>query len=285
MTDKSNPLIDSNKKPDLKQLIKEEYAKCAADPIYFIKTYCIIQHPKRGKIRFALYDFQGNILSAFLIYNRIIILKNRQMGLSTLSAAYALWLMTFYDDKFVYVMATKQGVAKNIITKIRIMHQFLPSWLKRKCTEDNKLGQKYDNGSTVVAGTSAADAGRSEAVSLLILDEAAFIAGSDELWGALQPTLSTGGNVIVLSTPNGVGNWFHETFIKAEEGKNNFYPIVLHWTLHPEYTQVWRDAQDIELGPRLARQECLSGDTIITVKDIETGLLEKISIKELYNKL
>lgn len=266
--------MTSQSAPSLRDIIKEEYSKCVQDPIYFIKRYCIIQHPIRGKIPFILYPFQENILAAFLKFNRNIILKNRQMGLSTLAAAYALWLMTFFDDKNILVIATKQDVAKNIITKVRIMHSLLPSWMKRKCTEDNKLGLQYNNGSKIFASTSAGDAGRSEAVSLLILDEAAFIPGMEELWGALQPTLSTGGDIIVLSTPNGVGNWYHETFTKAEEGKNNFYPITLHWTLHPEKDQKWRDEQDKELGPRLAKQECdgsflASGDTVIAGEILE----------------
>lgn len=266
--------MSNQSRPNLRSIIKEEYSKCSKDPIYFIKRYCVIQHPIRGKIPFILYDFQENILGAFLKFSRTIILKNRQMGLSTLASAYALWLMTFFDDKNILVIATKQDVAKNIISKVRIMHNLLPSWLKRKCVEDNKLGLQYNNGSKIYASTSAGDSGRSEAVSLLILDEAAFIPNMEELWGALQPTLSTGGDIIVLSTPNGVGNWYHETFIKAEEGKNNFYPITLHWTLHPEKDQAWRDLQDIELGPRLAKQECdgsflSSGDTVISGEILE----------------
>ena len=242
---------------NLKQIIKEEYKKCYADPIYFIKRYCLIQHPTRGKIPFDLYQFQENIITEVLNNSRNIILKNRQMGISTLSAAYALWLMVFHKDKFVIVIATKQDVAKNIITKVKVMHANLPSWLRIKCTEDNKLGQSYVNGSWIKAiTTSSEDSGRSEGVSLLIIDEAAFIKGMDEMWGALQPTLSTGGDIIVLSTPNGYGNWFHKTFQYAEEGTNSFNPIVLHWSMHPDRDQEWRDKQELELGPRLASQEC-----------------------------
>jgi hypothetical protein len=258
----------------LKEIIAEEYQKCAKDPIHFIKKYCKIVHQERGLIPFMLYDFQENILAAYLKNGRNIILKNRQMGLSTLCGAYALWLMTFHENKYVLVIATKQDVAKNIIKKVRTMWQHLPSWMKQKCTEDNKLAQAYENGSMIYAGTSASDSGRSEAAALLIIDEGAFIEGMEELWGALQPIVSTGGDIIVLSTPNGVGNWYHQTFMNAEEGKNKFFPITLHWTLHPERDQVWRDAQDIELGVRLAKQECdgsflASGDNVVSPEIIE----------------
>jgi len=258
----------------LKEIIAEEYQKCAVDPIHFIKKYCKIIHPKRGLIPFILYDFQENILASFLKKGRNVILKNRQMGISTLCAAYALWLMTFHENKYVLVIATKQDVAKNIIKKVRIMWQHLPIWMRLKCTEDNKLGQAYENGSMIYAGTSASDSGRSEAAALLIIDEAAFIEGMEELWGSLQPIVSTGGDIIVLSTPNGVGNWYHQTFVNAEEGKNSFFPITLHWTLHPDYDEVWRAKQDVELGPRLAKQECdgsflSSGDNVIPPEIIE----------------
>ena len=256
-------------KYNLKEIIQEEYKKCAVDPEYFIKKYVMIQHPTRGKINFMMFPFQDKVLKQFTEHTRNIILKNRQMGLSTLSAAYALWLMIFRKDSFILVIATKQDVAKNIINKVRFAHGNLPSWLKLKCTEDNKLGQSYINGSWIKAiTTSAEDSGRSEGVTLLIVDEAAFIKGMDELWGGLQPTLSTGGDVIVLSTPNGMGNWFHKTYQYAMEGKNTFNSITLHWTMHPERDQKWRDEQDIELGPRLASQECdgsfiTSGNTVI----------------------
>jgi len=261
-------------KKDIKEIIREEYVKCAKDPIHFIKKYCMIVHQTRGKIPFILYDFQDNIVAAFLKHKRIVILKNRQMGLSTLCAAYALWLMTFNDNKYVLVIATKQDVAKNIIDKVRLMWTNLPGWMKQRCTEDNKLGQVYINGSKIFAGTSTSESGRSEAAALLIIDEAAFISNMTELWGALQPTVSTGGNIIALSTPNGVGNWYHQIFINAEEGKNNFFPITLHWTMHPDRNQTWRELQDVELGERLARQECdgsflSSGETMIPGEILE----------------
>jgi len=253
----------------LKEMVKEEYKLCLTDASYFIRKYCLIPHPTRGKIPFELYEFQHELLHTWLEYSRNIILKNRQMGISTLAAAYALWLMLFHKDKFVIVIATKQDVAKNIISKVKIMHANLPSWLKIKCIEDNKLGQAYINGSWIKAiTTSAEDSGRSEGVSLLIIDEAAFIKGMDEMWGALQPTLSTGGDIVVLSTPNGMGNWFHKTYQYAEEGKNGFHATRLHWTMHPERDQSWRDAQELELGPRLAAQECdgsfvTSGNSVV----------------------
>jgi len=114
----------------------------------------------------------------------------------------------------------------------------------------------YKNGSRIKADTSSPDAARSESLSLLILDEAAFIPKINDIWTAAQQTLSTGGRCIALSTPNGATGWFHDIWVGAENKVNSFFPIYLHWTVHPERDQVWRDKQSLDLGPELAAQEC-----------------------------
>ena len=197
----------------LKDVIKQEYIKCAQDPVYFLMKYCMIQHPIKGKIPFALYDFQQKTVKQFVDNRFNVILKARQLGISTLTAGYSLWMMTFFQDKNILVIATKQDTAKNLVTKVRVMHANLPTWLKQRCTEDNKLNLRYTNGSQIKASASGPEAARSEALSLLILDEAAFIDKIDDIWTASQQTLTTGGSCIALSTPNGVGNWFHRTWV------------------------------------------------------------------------
>ena len=240
----------------IKEVIKQEYIKCAKDSAYFMKKYCMIQHPIRGKIPFDLYDFQEKTVTEFQENRMNIILKARQLGISTLTAGYALWMMTFHQDKNVLVIATKQEVAKNLVTKVRVMHSNLPSWLKQRCVEDNKLNLRYRNGSQIKAVSSSGEGARSEALSLLILDEAAFIDKIDTIWTAAQSTLTTGGSCIALSTPNGVGNWFHKNWVEAEEGRGLFNPIKLHWTTHPDRDEEWRKEQDTLLGPSSAAQEC-----------------------------
>ena len=243
-------------KADIKDVIKQEYLKCAQDPVYFLKKYAVIQHPMKGKVPFALYPFQEDSIRDFKHNKYNIILKARQLGISTLTAGYSLWMMTFQTDKNILVIATKQDTAKNLVTKIRVMHSNLPSWVRSKCVEDNKLSLRYSNGSQVKAVSSTDDAGRSEALSLLVIDEAAFVDKIDTIWTAAQATLTTGGQCIALSTPNGVGNWFHKTWVGAEEGSNDWNFIKLHWTCHPDREQDWRDEQDKLLGPSGAAQEC-----------------------------
>ena len=252
----------------LKEIIKQEYKKCASNPVHFMKKYCQIQHPQKGKIPFHLYPFQEQSLHQLRDNDYNIILKSRQLGISTLSAGYALWLMTFYSDKNILVIATKQEVAKNLVLKVKVMYEYLPSWLKLPTVEDNKLSLRLNNGSQIKATSSSGDSGRSEALSLLIIDEAAFISNVEEIWISAQQTLATGGGAIILSTPNGTGNFFHKTWVGAESGQNRFNTIRLKWDVHPERDQAWRDKQDELLGPKGAAQECdcdfiSSGQTVV----------------------
>src|SRR6056300_1842051 len=254
--------------PDLKQIIREEYIKCVQDPVHFMKKYCYIQHPQRGRVLFNLFPFQDKVLTLWKDHPYSIILKSRQLGISTLSAGYSLWLMLFHKDKNILCIATKQETARNMVTKVKFMYDNLPSWLKIPADENNKLSLRLNNGSQIKATSASSDAGRSEAVSLLLIDEAAFIEGIGEIWASAQQTLATGGGAIVLSTPYGTGNWFHQTWVQAENKENDFLPIKLPWYVHPERDQTWRERQDELLGdPRLAAQECdcdfsTSGDTV-----------------------
>ena len=259
--------------PDVKKIVIQEYAKCAKDPAYFMRKYCYIQHPQRGRILFDLYPFQDKVLHLFRDHQYLITLKSRQLGISTLAAGYSLWLMIFHKDKNVLALATTQATARNLVTKVQFMYDQLPSWLRLKAVEKNKLSLRLKNGSRISAKSSNSDAARSEAVSLLIIDEAAFIDNIEETYASAQQTLATGGPCMALSTPNGIGNWFHQTFEKAETGENSFIPIRLPWTVHPERNQEWRDQQDADLGPRMAAQECdcdflSSGDTVFEPEDL-----------------
>jgi hypothetical protein len=269
---------------DLKKIIRQEYIKCAKDPVHFMKKYCYIQHPQRGRIQFNLYPFQERVLGLFKDNPYSIILKSRQLGISTLTAAFSLWMMIFHKDKNVLCIATKQETAKNMVTKVKFMYENLPSWLKIDYLENNKLTLRLTNGSQIKATSASSDAGRSEAVSLLLIDEAAFIENIGEIWASAQQTLATGGGCIALSTPYGTGGWFHQTWVKAEAQENEFLPIKLPWFVHPERDEEWRKRQDELLGdPRIAAQECdcdfsTSGDIVFYSEWLE--FIKETTIKD-----
>jgi hypothetical protein len=248
---------------NFKEIIRSEFKKCAADPEYFMKRYCYIQEPKRGRILANLFPYQSEAIHDIRDEQFNIYLKARQTGLSTVVALYSLWLMLFHKDKSILVIATKQETAKNLITKVQFAYDQLPVWLRIPATEKHKLSLKLENGSFILASSAAGDAGRSFALSLLILDEAAFIKNAHEIWIASQPALSTGGHAVLISTPNGVGNFFHKVWTAATEGntddeslkKMKFKATKIDWTKDPRRNPEWRDEQSVLMGERESRQE------------------------------
>ena len=103
---------------DKKQRVKE-ILKCGKDPAYFLKTYARISHPMHGLILFDTYDFQDDLLQDFNDYRFNVILKARQLGISTITAGYIVWLMLFHRDKAILVMATKFATAGNLVKKVK----------------------------------------------------------------------------------------------------------------------------------------------------------------------
>jgi len=258
-----------------KKQILSEILKSGKDPSYFINNYCRISHPLEGLIAFKTYPYQDEMLVNFNDHRFNIVLKARQLGLSTIVAAYVVWLLLFHRDKNVLVMATKFATATNLVKKVKNIMKNLPDWIRIADIKiDNRSSFELSNGSQIKAASTSGDAGRSEALSLLVLDEAAHIEGLDELWTGLYPTLSTGGRCIALSTPNGVGNWFHKTYADSELGENDFFPSNLPWDVHPERDQAWFEKETRNMTRRQIAQELecnfnTSGETVIHPDDIE----------------
>jgi hypothetical protein len=257
----------------------KEIVKCGKDSSYFINNYAKISHPLRGLIPFKTYPFQDDLLAEFNDYRFNVILKARQLGISTITAAYIVWLLLFYRDKNVLVIATKFQTAANLVKKVKSIMQNVPPWLRiAEIKIDNRTSFVLTNGSEVKASTSSGDAGRSEALSLLVIDEAAHVDNLEDLWTGLYPTLSTGGRCIALSTPNGVGNWFHKTYIEAEQNVNDFHPTVLTWDKHPERDKAWFEKETRNMSYRQIAQELecnfnASGETVIHSEDLERLVL------------
>lgn len=254
-----------------------EALRCKANPIYFMKNYAKIRHPVNGLMPFELWDFQEDVVKSFLENDFNIILKARQLGISTLCSGYIAWFSIFNRDREIYVLATKLEVAINLVAKIKVIIENLPDWLKPTITIDNRKSLEFSNGSKIKASATTRDGIRSESLSLLVIDEAGFINNMDDIWTSARPTLSAGGSkCIALSSPNGVGNWFHDQWGKAianemegGDGKFSFNPIKLHWSLHPDRDQEWAENTKKTMSIKQWSQEydadfLMSGDNVIT---------------------
>lgn len=275
--------------------VREEILSCAKDPIYFFNKYVKIRHPTRGLIPFKTFPYQDKTIDCFLKKRLNVILKPRQMGFTEVTSAFVTWLMLFHPNQSILVLATKGDTAMSVVKKVRIALKNLPKWLLiSNISINNRKSIELANGSYVKSVAKSADAGRSDALSLLIIDEAAHIAGFDEVWTSIRPTISTGGRIIMLSTPNGVGNVFQKVYSESENGKNDFNHIRVNWWEHPEhiqnlrlcedtkkYTSDWYEKETADLSDREKAQEyecefLSSGDTFFSpavISTVEESLL------------
>jgi len=257
-----------------KKEIVKEIVKSGKDSAYFINNYCRISHPMKGLIGFKTYPYQDDLLNDYNDFRFNIILKARQLGISTITAAYCVWFMLFHKEKSIVVLATKFSTAANLVKKVKSMMKNLPDWIKMaQIAVDNRTSFELSNGSIIKAVPTSEDAGRSEALSLLVVDEAAHVEKMEDIWTAIYSTLATGGRCIALSTPKGTGNWFHKTYIDAVDGENEFNPIELMWDVHPERDQAWFEKETKNMSKRQVAQELLcnfntSGDTVVHPDDL-----------------
>ena len=220
------------------EILLEEFNKCKDDPIHFICSYIKVTHPVRGLVPFELYPFQKKILEDIQNNRFNILRKFRQAGCTTISAAYSLWMATFQRHKSIVILSVGDTESTEVLDRIKIMYEELPPFLQAGITESNKHTLKLKTGSIIKSRPSGKQSGRSLAGSFLVIDEAAFIENIDSIWAAVYPIISTGGRAFVLSTVNGVGNWYYEVYNAALAKRNSFNAIDIDWKQHPEYNRV-----------------------------------------------
>jgi hypothetical protein len=227
--------------------------RCKTDPSYFINNFILISDPVYGKIAFRLWGYQRRILQK-LIYHRLhIILKSRQLGITWLIGAYLLWVVLFYPAKVCMVLSIRDIEAKKVIRRIRFMLKNLPDWLTDhvELVQDNVsvlILRHWDGTESKIESLPATeDAGRSEAASIVFLDEWAIQRWQDEIMTAIKPTISAGGQFIGASTAKGFGNLFSRAWEEAYqgewdsnvEGTNGFVATFLPWSLRPDRDDAW----------------------------------------------
>lgn len=237
----------------------EELKKCMLDPIYFMRKYVYVTHPKLGSVKFDLYDYQEELVTNYNENRFNIVLSARQTGKTETSCAYLLWFAIFHSNKTILVVSKDSEAAKEIIKKIRDEYEELPLWLKPGVLDDdwNKHTAAFDNKSRIVARTTTDSSGRGLAISLLYCDELAFVKPSiqNEFWDSVYPTLSTGGSCIITSTPNGDTNLFSTLWKGAESDVNGFKATRIYWDQPPGRDEEFKRETISRIGERKWLQE------------------------------
>lgn len=273
---------------------QEEIIKCTKSFSYFCHKYVKILHPTKGLIPFIMFKYQMKCIKDYEKNRFNIISKFRQGGLTTTTLLWGMWRCMFQLDQQVMLLSKTDREATVIGMMVDRAAENFPEWLKPK--KDGKwndhLKQFYETGGNLMFYSP--EAARGKATTLLIIDEAAFIPDMETHWKAMWPVLSTGGSCVIISTVNGVGNWYEETYSAANEKQNMFNVIDLDYWQHPDYNESlnpnWVKEQKSQLGERGFLQEVLrvflgSGDTYILstkLNEIDKTTKESEPLKKLF---
>jgi hypothetical protein len=249
----------------------DDFIACS-DPstgyLYFMDNFFYIQHPTRGSMLYHPWDFQKRLIDTYHRYRFSISLMPRQTGKSTSAAGYLLWYAMFVPDSTVLIAAHKYSGAQEIMQRIRYAYENCPMHIKAGAVTYNKGSLDFDNGSRIISATTTENTGRGLSISLLYLDEFAFVRPTiaSEFWTSITPTLSTGGKAIITSTPNSDEDQFSLIWKQAnktedefgnqtEVGVNGFKAYRAYWNEHPERDEQWATQMRAQLGVDRFRRE------------------------------
>ena len=274
----------------------QDFIKCC-DPdtgyLYFMDNFFMIQHPTKGSMVYHPWGYQKRLIETYHNYRFSISLMPRQSGKSTSAAGYLLWYAMFVPDSTILVAAHKYTGAQEIMQRIRYAYENCPDHIKAGVTTYNKGSLDFENGSRIVSATTTENTGRGMSITLLYLDEFAFVRPSiaKEFWTAITPTLSTGGKAIITSTPNSDEDQFAYIWKGAnkteddfgnttEIGVNGFRAYRAHWSEQPGRDQQWADEIKAQLGEDrfnreigcefiIADETLINPNTLIAMEGIE----------------
>jgi len=274
----------------------QDFIKCC-DPdtgyLYFMDNFFMIQHPTKGSMVYHPWPYQKRLIETYHNYRYSISLMPRQSGKSTSAAGYLLWYAMFVPDSTILVAAHKYTGAQEIMQRIRYAYENCPDHIKAGVTTYNKGSLDFENGSRIVSATTTENTGRGMSITLLYLDEFAFVRPSiaKEFWTAITPTLSTGGKAIITSTPNsdedqfayiwkGANKTEDEFGNTTEVGVNGFRAYRAHWSEQPGRDDKWASEMKSQLGEDrfnreigcefiIADETLINPNTLIAMEGIE----------------
>ena len=235
-----------------------EIAKCAEDPVYFIKTYVKIVNVDRGLIPFDMWDFQEDMVRTFH-ENRFTIAKMpRQVGKTTTTVGYMLWAAIFNEEYTIGILANKGQLARDILGRIQKAYEYLPQWLQQGIMTWNKGSLELENGSKIFAYATSSGGVRGGTYNLIFLDEFAFVPHNMavEFFTSTYPVISSGqtSKVIIVSTPNGL-NLFYKMWTDAIEKRSTYKTVEVHWSQVPGRDAIWKEETIRNTSEEQFRQE------------------------------
>jgi len=226
-----------------KEQILLEYAKCVKDTPYALKTYLQTYDNTQSKyVPLELFNDQVTLVNDYDSSEENIALKYRQAGVSTVTSAWASKRLVFArkeKPEKILIIANKMDTAVEMANKVRSFVEQWPKWLgvTFSAEKNSQRHFKLTNGCEVKAVATSKDALRGYTPTILIFDEAAYINADEDFWSACMASLSTGGKVIVISTPNGFDPIYYSIYSQAVKGMNDFKITEMYWFRDPRYSK------------------------------------------------
>lgn len=199
---------------------EQELIKCYQEPIYFIETYCKIQHPIQGSIPFLLKENQQDVINNIHENRMCIFDKDRQVGMSTLLMAYVYWKSIFNPNERILVTSYTYNGCAHLRNILLVFIEDTPKWLLPKLTINNKREIQFENNSRIVLSNASSDTGRGHSVSMLVCDEFAYSKEQEAFWISVRPCLQGDNSKAVIAStfnPN-APNYFNELLQQSTEG-------------------------------------------------------------------
>ncbi len=287
---KNNPFLPkANIKREYSSEEIHEYIKCVEDPVYFAKTYFQIVHLDHGLIPFTLYEYQEEAVRKFQRSRNLILCASRQSGKTSVTTVIILHTALYSQNKTIAILANKGPTARDILKRIKTAYEYIPDFLKPGVKEWNKGRVEFENGSVIMAEASSSDNIRGQSISLLYIDEHAFIRGWDEFSASVLPTLSSGTTtkMVFSSTPHGLNHFYHYVE-SARKGINDFELVEVPWQRVPGRDEAWRQktlaelnydelkfAQEYSLDFQGSSGTLISGSTLKLLEFIEPLNIDK----------
>jgi hypothetical protein len=228
--------------PDWDKATLEEKASAFE---YFCRNYWYIRHPK-GKRLFDLYDAQAETIRIWLAERYSVALKARQIGFSTLIAAYAFWLTFFFDDRVIIMISKTERHSAKLLGHSKYGYRFMPKWMQQRgpiLETKTQTKMAFTNESSIESLPSASEPGRGDTAFLAIIDEIGFLPNSEEAYAAVEPVAEVGGSLIMLGTANGEGNLLHKLWLGSQGLGSEYsqYKGIFHGWWASGRTQDWYD--------------------------------------------
>ena len=270
-----------------KEQVMIEYVRCMKDTSYALRTYLQTYDNTVSKyVPLELFPDQISLLEDYENFNENIALKYRQAGVSTVTAAWISKKLAFakkIKPEKILIIANKLDTSQEMANKIRAFMTQWPSWvgIDFSTEKDSQKHYKLNNGCEVKAVATSKDALRGFTPTILIFDEAAFIDADSDFWAACMASLSTGGKVIVVSTPNGYDPIYYEIYDQALRNMNDFKISEMYWFRDPRYTKDLYLVKTKDIIHYLLNKEEYNPDDIISWENIPFEKRDYVELKSI----